>query len=179
MSTGLAVKDGSLFDGKSKGVLMSKRVDTASQLIRASAATVYEAFATAQAMESWLPPEGMSATMLSFAFREGGGYRLRLTYNQPQHSPGKTSENADEVEVRFVKLAPESRIEQAVTFASDDPAFGGEMRMSWVLESRAEGTLATVRCENVPEGIRPEDHQAGLTSTLENLAAYVESSRSH
>jgi hypothetical protein len=45
----------------------------------------------------------MSGTMLSFAFREGSGYRMRLTYNEPQHTRGKTSEDADEVEVRFVK----------------------------------------------------------------------------
>jgi len=32
----------------------------------------------------------------------------------------------------------------------------------------------TVRCEDVPAGIRPEDHQAGLASTLNNLAEFVE-----
>jgi uncharacterized protein YndB with AHSA1/START domain len=153
---------------------MSKRVDTASRLIRASASRVYQAFATARAMESWLPPEGMTGTMLAFAFREGGAYRMRLTYNEPQHTPGKTSEDADEVEVRFVKLVPDERIEQAVTFESDDPAFAGEMRITWALEPGPDGTLVTVRCEDVPAGIQPEDHQAGLTSTLNNLAAFVE-----
>lgn len=33
----------------------------------------------------------------------------------------------------------------------------------------------TVRCEDVPAGIRAEDHAAGLQSTLDNLAAFVES----
>jgi uncharacterized protein YndB with AHSA1/START domain len=125
-------------------------------------------------MESWLPPEGMTGTMLDFAFREGGAYRMRLRYKQPQHTPGKTSEDADEVEVRFVKLVPDERIEQAVTFESDDPAFAGEMRITWALEPGPDGTRVTVRCEDVPAGIRPEDHQAGLTSTLNNLAAFVE-----
>lgn len=153
---------------------MSKRIDTGSRLIRAPASRVYRAFATARAMESWLPPEGMTGTMLAFAFREGGAYRMRLTYNEPQHTPGKTSKDADEVEGRFVKLMPDERIEQAVAFESDDPAFAGEMRMTWTFESGKGGTLVTVRCEDVPEGIRPEDHQAGLTSTLNNLAAFVE-----
>jgi hypothetical protein len=31
-----------------------------------------------------------------------------------------------------------------------------------------------VRCENVPAGIRPQDHAAGIASSLENLAAYAE-----
>ena len=56
-------------------------------------------FATAEAMKTWLPPQGMTATMLAFTFREGGIYRMRLTYDEPQHTPGKTSEDADEVEV--------------------------------------------------------------------------------
>jgi uncharacterized protein YndB with AHSA1/START domain len=153
---------------------MSKRVDTASRLILASASKVYEAFASAGAMESWLPPEGMTGTMLAFAFREGGAYRMRLTYREQQHAPGKTTEDADEVEVRFIKLVPYERIEQAVTFESDDPAFAGQMRIVWALESQRDGTLVTVRCGDVPPGIRPEDHQAGLTSTLNNLAAFVE-----
>jgi hypothetical protein len=29
----------------------------------------------------------------------------------------------------------------------------------------------------VPEGIRPEDHEAGFRSTLENLAAFTEGER--
>lgn len=153
---------------------MSKRVDTASRLIRASASTIYQAFATADAMKAWLPPRGMTATMLAFTFREGGMYRMRLTYNEPQHTPGKTSEDADEVEVRFVKLVPHERIEQAVTFESDDAAFSGEMRIAWILEPAQNGTIVTVRCEDVPVGIGAEDHQAGLKSTLSNLAAFVE-----
>jgi uncharacterized protein YndB with AHSA1/START domain len=153
---------------------MSKRIDSASRLIRASASTIYQSFATREAMETWLPPQGMTGSMLAFAFREGGTYRMRLLYDESQHTPGKTSEDADDVEVRFIKLVPGRCIEQAVVFESDDPAFAGEMRITWTLESARNGTLVTVRCEDVPTGIRPEDHQAGLTSTLGNLAAYVE-----
>jgi len=152
---------------------MSRRIDTASKLIRASASKIYQAFATADAMKSWLPPQGMTGTMVAFAFREGGAYRIRLTYNEPRHMPGKTSEDVDEVEVRFVKLVPDQRIEQTVTFESEDPAFSGEMRISWILEPAENGTLVTVRCEDVPAGIRAEDHQAGLTSTLSNLAKFA------
>ena len=48
------------------------------------------------------------------------------------------------------------------------------MRIVWAFEPDEGGTRVTVRCEDVPVGIRPEDHQAGLNSTLDNLAAYVE-----
>jgi hypothetical protein len=36
------------------------------------------------------------------------------------------------------------------------------------------GTEVGILCENVPSGIRPSDHQMGLTSTLKNLAAFTE-----
>jgi hypothetical protein len=61
-----------------------------------------------------------------------------------------------------------------VEFESDDPAFAGTMKMTWSLAPVAEGTEVTVVCENVPNGIRKEDHDTGLRSTLENLASFTE-----
>jgi putative addiction module component (TIGR02574 family) len=149
------------------------RIDQAKRLIRAQPATLYRAFATAHALESWLPPKGMSGKVLAFDFREGGRYRMRLAYEGAHDVPGKSSAHADEVEVRIVKLVPDERIEQAVVFDAEDPAFAGTMRITWTFEAVAQGTEVTVRCENVPAGIRPEDHAKGLASTLENLAAFA------
>lgn len=112
--------------------------------------------------------------MLAFKFREGGVYCMRLTYNEPQHTPGKTSVDTDEVEVQFVKLVPYERIEQMATFESDEAAYSGKMRMAWILEPLQNATRVTVRCEDVPAGISAEDHRAGLESTLGNLAAFTE-----
>lgn len=63
---------------------------------------------------------------------------------------------------------------QSVKFNSEDPAFSGEMIQKWLLEDVSEGTKVTIVCENVPEGIRKEDHDTGLRSTLENLAIFTE-----
>lgn len=125
-------------------------------------------------MERWLPPSGMTGEMLHFDFREGGSYRMRLTYAEPQHGGGKTSDDFDEVEVRLTKLDGGRRIEQEITFESADPGFSGVMRMIWTFDPEDGGTRVTVRAENVPEGIRPEEHDAGLNSSLGNLAAFVE-----
>jgi uncharacterized protein YndB with AHSA1/START domain len=114
--------------------LMTKRVDKASRFINAPPSTIYEAFATPAAMETWLPPEGMTGTMLEFDFREGGMYRMRLSYKDREHTPGKTSEHSDEVEVRFVKLVQDQRIEQPVTFNTDSTNLAGVMRITWVLD---------------------------------------------
>ncbi len=125
-------------------------------------------------MERWLPPSGMTGEMLHFDFRDGGSYRMRLTYRDPQHARGKTSKDADEVVVRLTRVERGETIEEEVIFESEDPAFSGTMRMAWTFQPEANGTLVTVRAENVPEGIRPEDHEVGLKSSLENLARFPE-----
>ncbi|MCH4826295.1 hypothetical protein [Planococcus halocryophilus] len=48
------------------------------------------------------------------------------------------------------------------------------MIQTWYLETVSEGTRVTLICENVPKGIRKEDHDIGLNSTLENLARFIE-----
>lgn len=153
---------------------MSRRIDTSSRLIAAPASRVYEAFAQPGALARWLPPPGMRGDVLSFDFRTGGGYRMRLTYETPAEGRGKTSPSTDEVGVRLVRIEPGERIVQEVDFAGDDPSFTGTMRMTWRFEPAAGGTVVTVRAENVPDGIRPEDHQAGLDASLANLARLVE-----
>jgi uncharacterized protein YndB with AHSA1/START domain len=121
-----------------------------------------------------LPPANIRGEMLSFDFREGGSYGMRLTYFDPGQEQGKTAEAFDEFEVRLTKLDEGRQIEQEVTFESDDPAFAGVMRMTWLFEPENGATLVRIRAENVPDGIRPEDHHAGMSSSLENLAQFVE-----
>lgn len=48
------------------------------------------------------------------------------------------------------------------------------MIVSWSFERVGEGTKVTVTAENVPFGISAEDHAAGLASSLQNLAGFVE-----
>lgn len=151
---------------------MSKRIDSASRFIPAPPSAVYAAFAEPRAMERWVPPKNMTATIIDFDFREGGSYRMRLAYKNPKEGGGKTSQDEDEVAVQFVKLLTAKRIEQAVTFESEDSAFSGVMRMTWTLEPLGKGTLVTISAEDVPYGIRPEDHEAGMKSTLDNLASF-------
>jgi uncharacterized protein YndB with AHSA1/START domain len=128
-----------------------------------------------EALVSWLPPAGMSGHIYEFDARNGGAYRMSLTYVGTEHSTlGKTSEHADVFQGRFLELVPDERIVQLVEFESDDPMFAGAMTMTWTLSAVPEGTDVTIICKNVPEGIRQDDHDAGMRSTLENLAAFTE-----
>ncbi len=153
----------------------SKRVDSASRVIRATPDAIYRAFVDPGILIRWLPPTGMTAHIDVFDPREGGEYRITLTYANRSHpSRGKTSEHTDVAQGRFLELVLNHRIVQSVQFDSDDPAFGGEMRMTWRFEPVVEGTCVTISAENVPLGIVATDHEAGFAATLANLAAYIE-----
>ncbi|MDE3724918.1 SRPBCC domain-containing protein [Nocardiopsis sp. N85] len=125
-----------------------------------------------RSLERWLPPEGMTGRVERFDPRPGGGYRMTLTYRDPGR--GKTDADTDVVEVGFVDLVPEERVVQRVVFASDDPAFAGTTTMTWRPASDGATTLVTVTAEDVPPGISPEDHAAGLASSPARPAAFVE-----
>ncbi|WP_274426863.1 SRPBCC family protein [Chelativorans sp. YIM 93263] len=153
----------------------TKRTDRASLLIKASPRATYRAFVSPDALVEWLPPTGMKGEIFAFEPRAGGAFRIALIYEAPDPSrAGKTSDDTDIVEGRFVELVENERIVQAITFEADDPAFAGEMTMTWSLIAVPGGTEVTITAKNVPTGISKEDHDAGLNSTLANLAAFVE-----
>ena len=99
---------------------------------------------------------------------------MELTYLDPSGSPGKTSEATDVVEVGFAKLVPPRLVVQHAEFAADDPAYAGVMTMTWRLDASDEGTEVSVTAVDVPPGIDQAAHEAGIASSLANLASYVE-----
>jgi uncharacterized protein YndB with AHSA1/START domain len=151
----------------------TNRVDRASLLISAPPSTIYAALTDPESLERWLAPEGMVARVEHFTPGVGGGVRIVLTYLEAS-GHGKTSETTDVANVEFVDLVPDEKIVQQVRFMSDDAGFAGTMTMTWELQPRPEGTLVSVAATHVPPGITPADHEAGLASSLANLAADVE-----
>ena len=146
------------------------RTDQASRVIAATPERVYRAFVDPDALVRWLPPVGMTGRFDRFDARPGGSYRMVLSYQDASGAPGKATDDSDIVEARFVDLVPNVRVVQAVDFVSDDPSYAGTMTMTWELEPLPEGTRVTFRADDVPAGISAEDHAAGLTSSLVNLA---------
>lgn len=158
----------------SKKQSAAERKDTASKLIKASPERIYQALIDPRAIIVWLPPKGMKGEIEQFDPREGGSYRMTLTYDNPKKAHGKSSKNSDIVKGNFVELVPGKRLVQLVEFTSDDPAFAGTMTMTYQLSAAPNGTEVTIMGENVPPGIKPEDHRKGMASTLENLASFTE-----
>jgi uncharacterized protein YndB with AHSA1/START domain len=150
-----------------------RRTDTASVVIPAPPDAVYRAFTDAEALMSWLPPGTMTGRALEYDFREGGRYRIELTYGQAAPGAvGKTTGRTDVSQGRFIALEPARRIVQSVEFDSTDAAFAGEMVLTWDLEPQGPETRVTVTAANVPPGISKADHDAGLRATLDNLASH-------
>ncbi|GEM_PF-330318 len=157
-----------------KGQIQGTRTDTASRIIKASPQTLYWAFVDPDVLVRWLPPGGMRGRIERFEPKAGGSYRMVLTHNGGSGSfEGKSSPNSDIVEGRFVELIPGERIVQAVTFESPDPAYAGEMTMTWKLEAVQEGTQVTIVCEQVPGAIGKRDHEQALAESLANLERVV------
>lgn len=122
-----------------------------------------------------LPPEGMKGRIYEFEPRPRGAYRMALIYGKEDRSTrGKTSDDTDVIEGRFLELVPDEQIVRLVTFESAGPAFAGEMKMRRSLSPAVGETKVTITCKNIPEGIPQEDRDAGLQSTLKNLANFVE-----
>ncbi len=151
------------------------RTDRASLLVHVDRMDVFAALTSRDALLTWLPPRGMHGRFERFDMREGGSYRLVLTYDDASEAPGKTSADSDVSEVRISRIVPGERIVQDINFVSDDPAFQGTMQMEWNLRSTDAGTEVEVTARNVPDGIRASDHAEGITSSLTNLSAYLES----
>ena len=144
--------------------------------VEAPADEVFAALVDAEARTAWLPPAGMSARFDWFDATPGGGYRMTLAYDD-EATRGKSVENTDVVEVRFIALDPPRRLVEEADFVSDDPDFAGTMRMTWTLEPIDGGTLVTITATGVPDGISSEDHVTAFASTLSNLDRYLEDNR--
>jgi Activator of Hsp90 ATPase homolog 1-like protein len=96
-----------------------------------------------------------SARLEAFEPRAGGTYRMILTDHLADAvAPGEASADTGVVCGRFSAPIPDRRIVQQIEFESGDPAFAGTMTMIWSLAATPEGTEVTIRCEDVPEGIR-------------------------
>ncbi len=150
------------------------RTDRGSRVMAAPPGRVWAALVDPEALLAWLPPAGMTGRFERFDARPGGSYRMVLTYADASGARGKATADSDVVEARFVDIVPGERVVQAVDFVSDDPAYAGTMTMTWEIAAVEAGTRVDIVAEDVPDGISAEDHAAGLSSSLANLADYVE-----
>jgi uncharacterized protein YndB with AHSA1/START domain len=141
--------------------------------IRAPRTVVYRALLDPSDVQGWMVPGEMTSEVHAFDPREGGGFRISLTYAAPT-SAGKTSAHTDTYHGRFVRLVADTEIVQVIEFETDDPRLQGEMTVTYSLADADGGTALTGRHENLPPGVSAADNELGWSMSLGKLAALVE-----
>lgn len=141
--------------------------------VNAPRAIVYRAFLDANAVAKWMVPTGMTSHVHAFDAREGGSFRISLTYDA-RTGTGKTTAQTDTYHGRFVKLVPNELIVQVVEFETTDPALRGEMTITLKLADADGGTDLLAVHDGLPPGLSPADNEAGWRSSLAKLAALAE-----
>lgn len=134
---------------------------------------VYQALLDPRAVAQWMVPTGMTSRVHTFDAREGGAFRISLTYDTPAGT-GKTTAQTDTHHGRFVKLVPNELVVEAVEFETPDPAMQGEMTITISLADRDGGTAITAVHDALPPGLSPADNETGWRQSLGKLAALVE-----
>jgi len=145
-----------------------------SQRVNAPPEDVYRALLDARAIATWRVPQGMTSHVHTFDPREGGSFRISLTYDAPTGT-GKTTAHTDTYYGHFVKLVPNEQVVEAIEFETADPALRGEMTITFTLTELEGGTEVLGLHENLPPGVSPADNETGWRMAFEKLARLVES----
>jgi uncharacterized protein YndB with AHSA1/START domain len=145
-----------------------------SRRVNASRAIVYRTLLDARAVATWMVPTGMTSHVHAFDAREGGSFRISLTYDEPT-STGKTTADTDTYHGRFVKLVTNEQVIESVEFETTDPEMRGEMTITISLaDAEGGGTDVLAVHEGLPGAVPIADNAAGWREALAKLAALVE-----
>jgi uncharacterized protein YndB with AHSA1/START domain len=145
-----------------------------SRHVRAPRSAVYRALLDADAIARWRVPAGMSSRVYEFEARQGGRFRISLTYDAPS-SAGKSAPHTDTYHGHFAKLVPNQQVVEVFEFETDDAALRGTMTMTTTLADAEDGTDVVVVHEGIPDSVPPADNETGTRMALANLANLVES----
>ena len=142
--------------------------------VAAPASRVYRALLDPVAVRQWMVPDGMTSEIHEFDAREGGGFRISLTYAGPGQA-GKSGGRSDTFHGRFVRLVPDREVVQAVEFETADVAMRGEMTITyWLEDATGGGTTVVGIHENLPPGLSPAENETGWRMSMDKLALLVE-----
>ncbi|MFE9027949.1 SRPBCC family protein [Streptomyces iakyrus] len=142
--------------------------------VDAPRAAVYRALVSAEAIARWRVPDGMSGEVHEFDAREGGGFRVSLTYEAPDAS-GKSAAHTDTYHGHFARLVPDEQVVEVLEFEAVDPALRGAMTLTTTLtDAQGGGTDVLMVHEGIPDAVPAADNETGSRMALANLARFVE-----
>ena len=111
--------------------------------------------------------------MHSFDAREGGEFRISLTYKTGE-GEGKPTAHTDTYRGRFVELRPNERVLEVDEFETADPELQGKMTVTITLVDRNGGTEVVGQHDGLPLRVSLADNELGWRMALRKLAALVE-----
>ena len=118
----------------------------------------------------------MTSHVHEFDGREGGSFRISLTYDAPTGT-GKSAAHTDTYLGHFVKLVPNEQVVEVLEFETTDPELRGEMTITTTLADADGGTDVLVVHEGIPNSVRTIDNETGTRMALANLATLVEANQ--
>lgn len=143
------------------------------QHVNAPRADVYRALLDPHAIAKWRVPTGMSSHVHTFEPREGGAFRVSLTYDAPTGT-GKTSAHTDTYHGHFTRLVPNEQVVEVLEFETTDPALRDQMTITTTLTDADGGTQIVGVHDGLPNGVPAAANEAGWREALAKLAALVE-----
>ncbi len=143
--------------------------------VDAPRSAVYRVLLDADAVAKWRVPAGMSSRVHEFDAREGGSFRVSLTYDAPDRT-GKSAPHTDTYHGHFARLVPDEQVVEVLEFEAADPALAGTMTITTTLTDADRGTDVLVVHEGIPDGVPAADNETGTRMALANLARLAEAS---
>jgi uncharacterized protein YndB with AHSA1/START domain len=143
-----------------------------SRHIAAARGAVYDALIDPEAISRWKVPDGMSIEVHEHEAREGGRFRISLTYDDS--GIGKTQGSTDTYSGHYVALVPDEKVVEIDRFESDDDAISRPMTVTFTLSDEGDGTRLEAAHEGVPDSVPPADNELGWQLSLAKLAHLVE-----
>jgi uncharacterized protein (DUF1810 family)/uncharacterized protein YndB with AHSA1/START domain len=141
--------------------------------VNAPPAAVYRALLDPQAVARFRVPDGMTSEVHEFDGREGGAFRVSLSYDSLD-GVGKSSAHTDTYHGHFVQLVPDQLVVEVLEFETTNPLLSGEMTITTTLTAVGAGTDVVVFHEGIPDVVPSDDNEAGTRMGLEKLAHLVE-----
>ncbi|HVB54385.1 MAG TPA: SRPBCC domain-containing protein [Candidatus Acidoferrales bacterium] len=145
----------------------------AARHINAPPAADYRALLDVDAIAKWRVPAGMTSRVQESDAREGGAFRITLTYDPPTQT-GKTTENSDTCHGRFTWLLSNQEVVEVIEFETSDPSLLGAMTTTTTLVAADDGTAVLVVHQGIPPGVSARDDELGTRMSLAKPAALVE-----
>lgn len=134
------------------------------RVFTASPEKVFRAFTDADAIASWLPPNGFVCKVHKFDPKVGGTYKMSFT--------NFTTGNSHSFGGEYLEIIPNQRLKYSDVF--DDPNLPGEMVTTIDMKPVTCGTELTATQEGIPDMIPAEMCYLGWQESLEKLKRLVE-----